>query len=363
MLTREFTAMRRASGFSMVELLIALTIGLLLLSGLTVVFVNSSSANRELQKTAQQIENGRYAIDMLSQDIHHAGFYGHLHEIAAPAATPDPCEIASTANLLDSLGYAIQGYRAADLVTAADISASTCDDKGLLVAANMKVGSDVVVVRRASTKVLAAADTAVTNEVYLQSSGTQAQIQLGNGAALGTNKASGGASTLFLNNGTTPAPIRKLHVHVYFVAPCSQGSGANGICAAGDDTTPTLKRLELVSEGGATKMKLVPLVEGVEYLKIEFGVDNLPATANAATGVTGDAQVDSYATVPADWSTVIGAKIFVLARNTEPTTGYTDNKTYVLGSVSVTNPADRYKRHVYSAEVRMVNPSGRREVP
>jgi type IV pilus assembly protein PilW len=363
MLKAERIALRRASGFSMVELLIAVTIGLLLLSGLTVVFVNSSSANRELQKTAQQIENGRYAIDMLSQDIHHAGFYGHLHQIASPAATPDPCEIASTANLLDGLGYGIQGYRAADLITAADITASTCDEKALLVAANMKVGSDVVVVRRASTKVLAAADTATTNEVYLQASGTQAEVQLGNGAVVGTNKASGAASTLFLNNGTTPAPIRKLHVHVYFVAPCSQGSGASGICTATDDATPTLKRLELVSEGGVTKMKLVPLVEGIEYLKIEFGIDNLPAVANAATGLTGDAQVDSYTTAPADWSTVIGAKVYVLARNTDPTPGYTDSKTYVMGTVSVVNPNDRFKRHVYSAEVRMVNPSGRREVP
>ena len=58
--------MRGHSGFSLVELMIAMTIGLLLLSGLAAIFVNSSDANRELQKTAQQIENGRYAIETVS---------------------------------------------------------------------------------------------------------------------------------------------------------------------------------------------------------------------------------------------------------------------------------------------------------
>src|SRR5438270_9891810 len=95
-------------GFSLIELMIAMTIGLLLLGGMTLVFVNSSEANRELQKTAQEIENGCYAIDVVSQDLRHAGFYGHLSVLpAAPAVVPDPCEISSTANLNDALAYPV----------------------------------------------------------------------------------------------------------------------------------------------------------------------------------------------------------------------------------------------------------------
>jgi type IV pilus assembly protein PilW len=386
---------KKQRGLSLVELMIALTIGLLLLTGLSLIFVNSSQANRELQKTSQQIENGRYAIDIISQDLRLAGFYGHFHDLpAAPAGLPDPCEIASAALLLDALALPVQGYRAADLTTRADISASTCDEKNLLTNANLKPGSDVLVIRRADTNVLSRpAGVAPTNEFYLQTTGTSAEVQIGGGIAIGvSNKADGvTASTFFLKDTTTPAPIRKLHVHVYFIAPCSVGSGSatvngvaiTGICTgtAPEDTIPTLKRLEMVASQGAvnnlfpagsTTMRLVPLVEGVEYLKIEYGVDSSPGgTPDTNTGLTGDATVDgAYVGTAAsldDWTKVIAAKIYVLARNTEPTADFTDNKTYTLGSVAtppeVGPVGDRFRRHVYTAAVRLMNPSGRRERP
>jgi type IV pilus assembly protein PilW len=351
-------------GLSLVELMIALTIGLLLLTGLSLIFVNSSQANRELQKTAQQIENGRYAIDIVSQDLRHTGYYGHFYQLPDPPAAlplPDPCETASTTNLHAALALPIQGYRAPNLNTAPDVSTTTC---ALLTAANLKVGSDIVVVRRADTNALAATATATTNEVYIQATSLQAEVQKGNGAVVGNNKASGGASTLLKKDGT-PAPIRKYHVHVYFVAPCSVGSGTNGACQAGDDAIPTLKRLELTSVAGTTIMRLSPLVEGIEYLKIEYGIDNFPATANGQTGLIGDATVDTYLAAPGvgDWPQVIAANVYVLARNVEQTAGFTDDKTYTLGAAAVPAFNDRFRRHVYTAALRMANSAGRREIP
>lgn len=369
---------RKQSGLSLVELMIALTIGLMLLTGLSLIFVNSSEANRELQKTSQQIENGRYAIDVISQDLRMAGFYGHYHDLAAaPAGLPDPCEIANVALLQDALAMPVQGYRTADLSTRADISATTCDDKGLLTNANLRPGSDVLVVRRADTNALVRpGGVATANEVYMQTTPTLVEVLKGTGGAIGvSNKVDGTASTWFLNDTTTPAPIRKLHVRVYFVAPCSVGSGSatvggvaiSGICANGDDSTPTLKRLELISLSGSTTMRLVPLVEGIEYLKIEYGVDNSPTGISTDTGLSGDAAVDgAYVATPAaieDWPRVIAAKIYVLARNTEQSAAYTDNKTYDLGLADVPAAGDKYRRHVYSAAVRLMNISGRRERP
>lgn len=354
---------RHARGFSMVELLIALTIGLLLLGGLTMIFVNSSEASRELQKTAQQVENGRYAIDILTRDLQHAGFYGHLHELPPVPASADPCETGSAANLFAALPLAVQGYTAPDLSTVADVSATTCDDIGLLTTSNMSPGSDVLVVRRTSTERLAPTDVAVTNEAYLQATGTQGEVQFGNGAAIGNNKANGSASTLFFKDGVTAAPIRKLDVHVYFVAPCSIGSGTNGVCTASDDSIPTLKRLALESVGGTLKMQIVPLVEGIEYFKIEYGVDTQPTAVNAATGLSGDATADSFVATPADWSQAIAAEVYILARNTLPTPHHTDDKSYTLGATTVAAANDHFKRHVYTAAVSIMNAAGRREIP
>lgn len=366
------TQARYQFGFSLVELMVALTVGLLLLTGLSLIFVNSSEANRELQKTSQQIENGRYAIDILSQDLRLAGFYGHFHMLPAPVGSPDPCEIVSTAVLEDGLALPVQGYRAANLSTRADITGTTCDDKGLLTNANLRPGSDVLVIRRAHTNIVATTATPVVNEVYIQSTGTEAKIRFGIASVLGTNHADGNNYNLKYHNGTS-APVRKYHVHVYFVAPCSAGAGAGGVCTgvAPEDTIPTLKRLELTSIGGATTMTLTPLVEGIEYLKIEYGVDdNPPLPASSATGLIGDATVDSYAATPADWSTVIGAKVYVLARNTLATASHVDDKTYLLGTAPgvvgttlVAAANDKFRRHVYTAAVRLMNTSGRREIP
>jgi len=386
----------RSTGFSLIELMIAMTIGLLLLSGLAMIFVNSSDTSRELQKTAQQIENGRYAIDVVSQDLRLAGFYGHLHDLGAITmpATPDPCDSSNTVvgaagdtDLLRALRFPVQGYRGiigSASVTGDDwASGLTAACSAILTGANLKKGSDVLVIRRADTNVLTAADTTTSNGFYLQASGTAAEIQLGGGGALGNCptatehcKADGSTvSVLRLANGASPAPaapMRKLHVRVYFVAPCSIGSAANGACtgAAGEDTIPTLKRLELTASGNIT---LVPLVEGIEYFKVEYGVDTGPlAGVNVNTGLVGDGTVDRYYQIPPDWTAVIAAKVYLLARNTDPTADFTDSKTYKLGSAAATDNFTvplatganaKYKRHVYTAAVQLVNLAGRREIP
>jgi len=359
-------------------------------AGPGLIFVNSSEANRELQKTAQQIENGRYAIDVVSQDLRLAGFYGHLHElnnIPMPGMIPpDPCVSALGTALTSSLRFPVQGYRGTiDTAIAtsdarANVASTSC---AALSNANLRPGSDVLVIRRADTNPLGAVDITTTNAFYIQSTFAALQIQQGGGAAIGTCpstnehcKADGAtASTLKLANGATPspsAPIRRLRVHVYFVAPCSIPNGGGTVCTgAADDggrPIPTLKRLELTSSGTIT---VVPMVEGIEYFKIEYGVDTAPSSVNVNTGYAGDGTVDSYTQAPADWSNVIAAKLYLLARNTEPTQGFTDTKTYLLGSAASDNfavPAAagtevRYKRHVYTAAVQLVNSAGRREIP
>jgi type IV pilus assembly protein PilW len=371
--------MRGNTGFSLIELMIAMTIGLLLLSGLAMIFVNSSDANREMQKTAQQIENGRYAIDVISQDLRLAGFYGHLSDVSAIAAPatipPDPCESSDTDELLKALRFPVQGYRGAIDATnpAANTTASGLTSScttALLTAANLKTGSDVLVIRRADTNPLAVTATAETGVLYVHAGATQATVQVGNGGAIGD------FAQFYLTNGTTPAPpapTRKLRVHIYFVAPCSVGTGANGVCsgASGEDTIPTLKRLELTSSGTFT---IVPLVEGIEFLKVEYGIDDSPNAVNLSTGLAGDANVDRYEITPTgtEWESVISAKIYLLARNTEPTAGFIDTKIYNLGSAAATDNIAvplasganaRFKRHVYAAAVHLMNPAGRREIP
>jgi type IV pilus assembly protein PilW len=358
-------------GLSIIELMIGLTIGLFITAGLSAVFVNSSQAHREFHRTAQQIESGRYAMDVLTHELHHAGYYGAYYKV--PAATlpvPDPCALSDAGGALTkSLPFAVQGFDAPDYVSRPDLAATSCAT--WLPSTNLQPGSDVLVVRRSETVPIALGSVPKSNEVYLQANPSDAALQFGAGGAItGSSTANGGAAVIFKRNGVTAAEIRKLRVDVYFVAPCSVPAGGGTLCtgAADDDGNPipTLKRLELAAVSGAMSMNVAVIAEGIEALQIDYGIDDSPAAVNALTGLTGDGSPDRYARAPVglEFVSVVSASVHVLARNAQATPGYTDTKTYDLGSAGLLGPrGDAYKRHAYAGVVRIVNPGSRREIP
>src|SRR5712671_2163215 len=199
-------AARPARGFSLIELMTAITIGMLLLMGLATIFVNSSQSYRELKKTSEQIENGRYAIELLTQDIRHAGFFGEFAKlVAAPAAAPDPCTVPTDAAVSDTvnnfLAVPIQIYPAASL-TVLPSAPAACS--ALLPNANLMAGSDIVVVRRVDTNVLGG--TVTGNIFYLQTTPAAADMQLGVAAAItGTQNARAQTTALYRRDMTVAA--------------------------------------------------------------------------------------------------------------------------------------------------------------
>ena len=369
---------------TLIELMVAIAIGSVLLIGLATVFFNSSRTHRELEKSGQMIEDGRYAMNLIYDDLRHAGYYGYFFDLDAPVlpdplsgGLPDPCDIANadftaappnTNPVHNGMALPVQGYTAATASAFPNISTTTCG--GLLPNANLSPGSDILVLRRADTAILTGV--AVTKDVYLQANGQGYEITIGsNTANVPTTKANGNAATMlkFPSSVTHTdfADTRKYHVHVYFVAPCSTGSGANGVCQNGDKPLPTLKRLELSSDGANTQMSIAPLVEGIEYFKVEYGIDNTPAAIDPTTNLVGDGIPDTYVTAPslAQWPNVVSVRVYALARNIKSTDDYLDNATYTLGGASFVPAAavKHYKRHVFSTEVRPMNIAGRREIP
>lgn len=386
----------RQRGFSLVELMIAMTIGLLITAMLAVLFMNVSKANKEQFQAAEQQENGRYAMEILTNDLRTAGYYGEFGLLPpAGGALADPCAIPSQADIVAStanspLAFYVQGYPAASDTASASIPAacSTWIDS-----ATLKPGSDILVVRRLATARLIDSDAspavlsalAIKGEVYAQTSPDQISIQYGDGTTVvdgqtgtvidGTKNAEGVATLLTRKDfsqavppagtrPTTAAYIRKLVVHVYFVAKCRQGSGSNGKCTSADDTIPTLTRLELGADAdNDPSMKLVPLVEGIEFMKINYGLD----TGSVISGKTVDGGVDTMVAAPAavaDWQNVVMAEIRLIARNTNSTSNYVDTKRYDLGNGITFSPsgnAATFKRHSFVSRAYIENIGGRRE--
>src|SRR5450759_5467808 len=111
------------NGFSIIEMMISITIGLIILAGLTAIFISNSRARTEIERANRQIENGRYALQLLSDDVRLAGYDAEFDPSAmtSPGTLPDPCA-ADFPSLLASLNNAlplqVQGY---DNVSAATI--------------------------------------------------------------------------------------------------------------------------------------------------------------------------------------------------------------------------------------------------
>lgn len=339
-------ALARQCGFSLIELMIALVLAGILLFGLAVFFVSSSRSYGEAERVSRQIENGRYAMALIAEEIRHAGFYGQVgnvtllptvpapsSQIPMPGALPDPCATA-IASVKAALPIPIQGV---DNVAVATSPSCVTD---------AVAGTDILVIRRANTTTVAAG-AAVANGYYTQSANCATAAPIFQIAQSGF--------TLQDKDCATVMPIRQYHVYIYYVAPCSIATGVNGACQAGDAPLPTLKRVELLPTGMSAP---VPLVEGIENVQYEYGLDT-----------SGDGSPDTYTAAPAtvtQWAQVVAVRVHVLARNVDTTAGFTDTKTYSMGlnadnSANTVTPGGSFRRHAYTDLARVTNVSQRIE--
>jgi len=104
----------RRAGFTIVELMVALAIGSVLLLALAAMFIGTSQSRNELDKSSRQIEGGRYAVQVLSDEIRHAGYFGALTNAptlpGSVTTLPNPCST-TLATVQNSLGLPVHGVK------------------------------------------------------------------------------------------------------------------------------------------------------------------------------------------------------------------------------------------------------------
>ena len=67
-------------GFTLVELMISLSIGLVLFAGVMSVFVGMRSTTSDTSSFGELQENGRFAVSVLTDDLLRQNFWGDLSE-------------------------------------------------------------------------------------------------------------------------------------------------------------------------------------------------------------------------------------------------------------------------------------------
>lgn len=334
---------RRQRGLTLIEFMVSIVLGMIIVAALATLVADQSQNRAEVDRAGRLIENGRYGIRAMADDLQLAGYWGELNGVpssTALAALPDPCSLV-LATITDASQLHIQGYDAP-----ASASVPTC-------ISNQLSGTDILVVRHVDTATTALGS--LTAGQYYVQTGLNAS-----GTAFTATIALGDASnfTLLKKDKVTAANVRKMVVRIYYVAKCSVESG--GSCDSGDggNPIPTLKMLELSAASGAAAWSSpVTIAEGIENLQVDYGVDT-----NSDGAPDGD-DVDGSALTHLNMGDVMAVKVYLLARNLEKTPGFTDDKTYALGTAGTITPAtaDRgYRRHVFVQSVRLVNPSARR---
>lgn len=319
-------------GLTLIELMVGLTLGLLITVALLRLFGDISSSNQNLQRISAEVENGRYAGELLRDDLQMAGYFGEAPFIGAAATSPDPCAISINDFTAAPLAFppAVRGY-------------ATTEDLSCL--ANRRSGTDALAVRRLDTRTETVDSLAADNaQWYLQASYCESDPAA---TPLIYDK-SPVAFTLRNRACTGSNPLRAFVSRIYFVASCNR-------CGTGGDSMPTLKRVDLV---GNNRVETA-LVEGVESLRFEYGFDT-----------NGDGTADTFRTnadatgAASEWRNVVALKLHYVVRSNDKASGGSLSGTQVfsLGNAGTyTVVDDGYLRRAYSTTVRLVNVSSGRE--
>lgn len=365
-----------SAGFGLIELLVAMAIGLLLMGATLTLYLDLSRSNQEMTRVNQQIESGAIAIQLLREDLQHAGFWnGYVPQFDDftysgvptdyPGAEPAPCLPFSSWNASEKanrLGVAVQLF--------ADVP-SGCSTQ----LPDKVAGSDVLVVRYAQTCVAGSAncEALTAGEVYFQASQCEGEARY----ALESYVNASSPTPLTRRDCTTAAERRTWVSNIYYLRSYANTAG---------DGIPTLMRSTF---SAGVQQVAVPLIEGVEAMRFELGTDQL-SDAGLAVDFTsavdwadednrnsptnrGDGAVDAIcrANTPCDLGDQVNAvliKPYLLVRALEETPGYSSGKIYYVGDPADGDAdygpfGDAFKRHVYATGIRLTNVSGRRETP
>lgn len=308
-------------GLTLIELMVSLALGLLIVVAMVMLFVGSSTARREVEASADVIENGRYAIDVLTRELSQTGFYGSL--VVPTGSTAKSCSIV-IAEWRDSLAIHVLGWNNND-------AGPGCFSR--------KTGTDAIFIQRASTCSVGdpGCEAEVASHAYLQVSECGSQYAT---VPFRVEAGLSGVTKFDLQNkecvatATKLAPKRKLIRRFFYI----------------ENDVLTYRDMTLTGLAGAA----VPLVENIEQMQIEYAIDS-----------TGDGSPDSFSSTPgvADWPNVIGARIWVLARSSAPSRNASTAMTFEMGDLPTPTspPADKLKRRVYSAYIPFVSAKMRRE--
>lgn len=332
------------SGVSLVELMISLTVGLVISGVVASVFLGNQQSYKIQEGLARMQENGRFAMQLMANDIQGAGYRG-----CVPINTPAVNLI--TDSFASRFGTAIAGN---DATASAWSPALDAAISALTPVPLVSTNSDVITVRGVQSGAARTTAVPTTNTVAYDS---LAGLVPGDYVLLAKCDTTPSSNIFTIMNTTTPtsgtltananitslAPvgssIRKMLTTTYYIA---QPAGA---------ATPSLYR----QQGNAAPQEVV---QNVAAMQILYGVD----TAITGGGGGSDGAIDEYDTAAtvnsavvaggSGWDRVRSVKINLLLVSAEANlataaTGY--------GADGIAYPADNRLKQGFTTVISLRN--------
>ncbi len=341
MKTRPTIASKSAQGFSLVEILVAMTVGILILLALSAVLVNNSSTRRSGDRNATVQTNARFAIDVLRRDLQQAGYAGSVGYM--PNTLDNKELFAGLKNTL-VVSNACVGARAGHLEWPIEASNNTTNANLFACVPNSDyvAGTDMLIVRHASQQRVAPADRQ-PNVAYYYSVFDAPKSRYGVGAATPQAETVSGVAAVNIDT----SAIYAVEENVYYIRPWS-------FSATESPRIPALVRRSLVAGPGMSTGDADLIASGVVNMQLSFGL---------STNRSGAAPQFSYQ----NWSASLvdpaqalnipnsleSVRISLLLRSLTPEPGYTNSDTYQVGDVAVPAFNDNYRRIVASSTVQV----------
>jgi len=322
-------------GVSLIELMVAMLIGLFLVAGAVTIYSQSRTTFRTTEAIARLQETARFAFDVLEPEIRMANYWGFNsratyigNRASATQGVPsyfstreadiDICGNNWAINLEEYIGGSNNGYFS---------SATGC----LAFNNSPRTGSDTLIIRRAAEL---PSETLTTNRIFIQTSRIQGTLFVPTSTCLNANSPS------CIPEGYSPPQSRShaLMATGYYVA--NDSTGRQGF--------PSLRRKRMVAGTGSqiAQVQDEEVVPGIEDMQVRFGIDT-----------NGDTNVDQYVNpgaVPGTAS-VVSATIWLRVRSEEPEVGQVDSKAYQYADGTAVTPNDGFRRIVVSKTIQLRN--------
>lgn len=318
----------RQTGFSLIELMIAITLGFVVIGALGTVFLGARQSYRVQDGMSRVQENGRYALDLMARDIRQAGFLGCARDATV-------ANIVSPATDFNTYTAGITGYE------------STLPNG--LTAAERIAGTDIIKLQFGSAASVSVTGNMDQKNANIQLSGNPNNFVAGDVLFVtdcgnldvfkATNVSQGGTVTIAHSSSAnssnnlsklygTDSEVMQLQTVIYYI-----GNGVGG--------APTLFRKRLI---GSTLTAGEELAEGIQDMQILYGED-----------INGDFAADRYLDATAiggNMTNVISVRLNLLMRSLDEIA--TEPVAYTFNGVTTT-PADRFFRRVFSTTVTLRN--------